>query len=296
LDNGYNTAGNLDDLPAAFFLCKSLAIAFVVKGRIFIVACLALSVGLIAFHLHQLHSVSHSVSAPPAIVPVKKEIVPARPPAETIAAMSHAQPVTAHKITIAATTNAVAGVNAQFESRMALMAWLRDLAATNYAAALEYVSKMPAGEERDDALQAVCFGLARTDPAKAVDLAQQLQVPPSVVENLVQQWAGSDMKDALIWANNQPAGDERDDMIHRIVLQFAAADPSDAIGLVQEQIPPGPNQDEALMTILNQWANKDLAAAAKWVESLPNNALKPRMVAELEGIEQYQQALAHSNN
>lgn len=176
------------------------------------------------------------------------------------------------------------------------MAWLRNLAATNYAAALEYVSKMPAGDERDDALQAVCFGVAETNPAKAVDLAQQLQEPAAVMENLVQQWAGSDMKSALVWANDQPAGDERDEMIHRIVLQFASADPSDAVGLVEEQIPAGPNQDEALMTVLNQWANKDLAAAAKWVESLPDNSLKPRMVAELEGIEQYQRALAQSNN
>lgn len=192
--------------------------------------------------------------------------------------------------------NDVSNSTSQFESHLALMAWLRDLAATNYAAALDYVSKMPDGDERDDALQAVCFGLARTDPAKAVDLAQQLQEPSAVMENLVQQWAGGDMKDALVWANNQPAGDERDEMIHRIVLQFASSDPSDAVGLVQEQIPAGPNQDEAFMTILNQWANKDLAAAAKWVESLPDNSLKPRMVAELEGIEQYQRALAQSGN
>src|SRR5437868_1008495 len=45
-----------------------------------------------------------------------------------------------------------------------LLAHLRDLASTNLDAALAEAMKLPEGDDRNDALQAVCFGLAQTDP------------------------------------------------------------------------------------------------------------------------------------
>jgi hypothetical protein len=190
-------------------------------------------------------------------------------------------------------TNSGNSLSAKLEARRELMARLREWAARDLAGALAYVSKMPEGDERDDALQAVCFGLAQKDPAHAVDLAQALQQPEAVMENLVQQWAASDLPSTLVWVNNRPSSDQRDEMIQRIALVLSQRDPSDAASLVTEQISAGPAQDEAVMTVVNQWGNQNLAAAASWVKSFPEGPLQKRAVEELEGIMNYQQALAH---
>ena len=196
-------------------------------------------------------------------------------------------------IAVAQTQTNSDGSTNKLETHFELMARLRKWAATDWAGALDFVSKMPPGDERDDVLQAVCYGLAQKDPARALDLAQSLQQPSSVMENIVQQWSGSDLPSALTWVNNQPDSDERNEMIQRVVLVLAPSDPADTAGLIFEQMPAGSAQDEAIMTLLNQWANKDLKAAALWVENnLSNSPLRDRALAELEGIEKYQHDLA----
>ncbi|HTX22958.1 MAG TPA: hypothetical protein VMD27_14000 [Candidatus Aquilonibacter sp.] len=178
------------------------------------------------------------------------------------------------------------------ETRCELMVRLREWAAKDPAGALAYVLKMPDGDERNDALQAVCFGLAQKDPADAVELAQSLQQPEAVMENLVQQWAASDLPSALVWVHNQPASDQRDQFIQRVAFVLSQTDPSDAAGLVMEQILPGPAQNEAAMTVLHQWGIQNLEAAALWAQTLPAGPLQERAITELEGIEHYQEELA----
>lgn len=184
--------------------------------------------------------------------------------------------------------------NAAPEDINQLLRELRALAAQNPEAALAAAMKLPAGDERNQALAAVCFGIAQNDPADAVKMAQSLQQPEDVMENLVQQWSASDVASALVWANSQPAGEPRDQFLQRVAFVLSQTDPSDAAGLVMEQIPSGPVQDEAMMTVLHQWANQDLAAAVKWAQNFPfrNTALQERAVAELEGIQKYRQDLA----
>jgi hypothetical protein len=188
----------------------------------------------------------------------------------------------------------VEGYNPSPESREERMARLREWAARDFRAALASVAQLPEGTERNDAVRAVCEGLAQTDPARAVEVAQTLQQPGAVVDNLVQQWAGSDVSGALAWVTEQPAGDQRDDAFQRVTFVLSQKDPTDAAAVVQDQMTPGPAQDEAIMTLINQWANQDLASAAKWVQnySFRSPELQERAMKELEGIEQYKNALA----
>jgi hypothetical protein len=172
---------------------------------------------------------------------------------------------------------------------------LRALAARDPMAALEAALRWPAGDERDQALAAVCFGWAHSNPAEAVKMAQMLQQPQAVMENLVQQWSTSDKVSALVWANAQGAGDQHDQFIQRVAFVLSKTDPANAAGLVAEQIPPGPIQDEAVMTVLHQWANQNLVAAANWAATFPfrSDQLQERALEELEGIALFQKALSH---
>jgi hypothetical protein len=184
---------------------------------------------------------------------------------------------------------------AALEAKDQLLRDLRDWAAKDPEAALASVLKLPPGEERNQALASVCFGLAETDPADAVETAQDLHLenqPGDVMGNLMQRWAATDVASAFDWANDQPPGAQRDSLMSRVALVLSQAAPSDAANMVTEQIPPGPAQDEAVMTVVNQWGNQDLAAAAAWVKNFPEGPLQARAVAELEGIAQYQRELA----
>src|SRR5207247_725073 len=128
-------------------------------------------------------------------------------------------------------------VTDEFEARRLRMAGFREWASTNFDAALASVMQMPEGDERNDAMEAVCFGLAQKDPALAVAKAESLKEPAPVMENLVQQWADRDLASALTWANKQPPGDVHDECFQRIALVLSQTDPRNAASVVMEQIP-----------------------------------------------------------
>jgi hypothetical protein len=190
----------------------------------------------------------------------------------------------------AVTNTAITTESAELEKYAALRAF-REFAAKDPESALAAAIKLPEGNERNQALAAVCFGLAQSNPADAVKMAKSLHLdeqPGAIMENLVQQWAGTDLPSALDWANSQPAGEQRDGLTTRIAYVMSQNDPNDAAQLVINQIPSGPIQDDAVISVLNQWGNQDMIAAAVWVKSFPESQLQQRAISELEGIENHQ--------
>jgi hypothetical protein len=184
---------------------------------------------------------------------------------------------------------------AAVQDKYAALRELSALAAQDPAAALAAALKLPAGDERNEALTAVCSGIAQTDPADAVKLAQELQLdkqPGAVMEDLVQQWAGNDLVSSLAWVENQPTSGQRDELTTRVAYVMSRNEPSDAAELVMSRIPPGPAQDEAIMTVLHQWANQNFVAAANWAKDTIAGPLQGRALNELKGILDYQNALA----
>lgn len=107
----------------------------------------------------------------------------------------------------------------------------------------------------------------------------------STLENLTQQWAARNHAAALAWAMDQKAGVTRDRLIQRIAFVQAQSSPADAAWLVVEQIPSGAIQADAAISVLHQWALKDLAAAGAWVQRFPEGALKHRAEQEIQGLQ-----------
>jgi hypothetical protein len=204
--------------------------------------------------------------------------------------------------TVAGAESAITNVPVEDEKGKAeqekyrLLREVREWAAKNPESALAAAMKLPEGDERNQTLAAVCFGLAQTAPGDAVKMAKSLHLdeqPGAIMENLVQQWAATDLSSAQAWANNQPVGEQRDGITTRIAFVMSQTDPADAANLVINQIASGSAQDEAIMTVLNQWANQDLIAATAWAKGIPTGPLQERAITELEGIVNRQQALAH---
>jgi hypothetical protein len=164
---------------------------------------------------------------------------------------------------------------------------LRKWASRDVDGALASVVNLADEELRGEALEFICYGVAESNPAKAVNLAVSSGLqdrPGAAVQNLVQQWAAADLPSALAWTMKQPDGEQRDECMARVALAYSRRMPADAARLVVDQIPPGPAQTESAIMVLHQWAKQDLPAAAAWVAMFPDGPLRTRAVAELEGI------------
>ena len=169
----------------------------------------------------------------------------------------------------------------------------RNWTAQDPASAEKWAAQLPAEKERASMLSSVCFQIAQADAGQAIEVAEQHgleKAPGAVMENLVQQWAAQDFSSAESWVKQAPAGEQRDNMFARLALVQSQTAPADAAQIVVQQIPPGPVQDEAAMSVLTQWATRDLAGATAWVKSFPSGALRERAEKELANIPPSQQS------
>jgi hypothetical protein len=110
----------------------------------------------------------------------------------------------------------------------------------------------------------------------------------SAVETLTQKWAAKNLSAALEWVEQVPEGGMRDSLLLRIALVQAETAPAEAACLVVGQIPPGPRQTEAVISIVHRWGLQGFDGAVAWVNRFPDGELKTRAQRELDGIVQYQ--------
>ena len=164
-------------------------------------------------------------------------------------------------------------------------------ARTYPAEALKWLENAPEGPRREIMAEIVCPELARTDPARAVALAEQCNSSgtnfmKALRDGLVQQWAEQDTQAASAWTLAKPAGEEQDRLLWRIALVESKTDPEKAAQWVAEQMSPGSVQDEAAISIIYQWASRDANAAMEWVQSFPEGNLRYRAILEVENIQE----------
>jgi hypothetical protein len=162
-----------------------------------------------------------------------------------------------------------------------IRAWAR----MNPRRAQEWLASALQGTKRDVVSEMVCSEIAETNPAAAAILADGYGAGcTNILENLMAQWAGQDMQAAYGWAAARPAGTQRDSLLSRIAFVESKTDPQDAATLVAQQIASGQIQDEAAVSVLHQWAQKDSAAAMRWAQSFSAGTLHDRAVNEVQNV------------
>ena len=133
-----------------------------------------------------------------------------------------------------------------------------------------------------------CLALAERDPLAAMEmaLANQLQkVDSGLLTGLIGQWATHDFDGAHAWIKTQEIGDWRNDMLGRLAYLRAQTDPLAAARLAVADISPGPARDEAMISVLHQWALRDPETARAWADSFRDDTLKTRALAEIQGLQ-----------
>lgn len=176
------------------------------------------------------------------------------------------------------------------ERTVAMRTVFRAWAAVSPADALAWISTMNPEQDRNQAREFVCYRVAEDDPKQAFDLARQTGADTAslLVQDLAQQWAGKDAASARDWALALPAGADRDQILARVCYVLSRGDPAAAGAIVSGEIAAGSVQDEAAMSVLHQWAIRDLGAASEWVARFPEGPLRSRAEEELAGIREDQ--------
>ena len=117
-------------------------------------------------------------------------------------------------------------------------------------------------------------------------LANHLQdVDSGLLTSLISQWALHDFDGAHAWIKTQETGAWRNDMLARLAFLRAQTDPLAAARLAVAEISPGPARDEAMISVLHQWARRDPETAKTWADSFQDDRLKTRALAEIQGIQ-----------
>lgn len=136
-----------------------------------------------------------------------------------------------------------------------------------------------------------CLQLAERDPRAAVTLAINTcayETQPGLLENLVAQWAAHDIQASHEWVLQQQPGEWRDGLMERVAFIGSQSNPVAAARIVTEEMTPGQIQTEAAISVLHQWALRDLNAAAAWASTFPEGPLRQRAMGEIEGLRKAQ--------
>jgi len=132
------------------------------------------------------------------------------------------------------------------------MSWARGDA----DAAVHWAESLADPVMRDAAVTDIALALAETNPARAVALRQRFadtSMPDNTLVNLAHQWAEQDFEAALAWANAQPAGALRDQVLQRLVfVQAAAGEFTAAAELARSLIAAPRIRAEALAAVAQQ--------------------------------------------
>lgn len=160
----------------------------------------------------------------------------------------------------------------------------RRWAARNPEAALAWVNQSGAAVERERLVGDICWQVGQTDPWKAISFAERSGLKGDyapIKGSLAELWATKDPDAAVGWALSQPRGDIRNQFVAQVASVQALTSPEAAAKLVLREIPPGPEQDNAVLAVIDGWGRKDLNAATAWVNQFPSGPLRERAQAAL---------------
>jgi hypothetical protein len=130
--------------------------------------------------------------------------------------------------------------------------------------------------------------LGQARPAEAI-AAYTKKYPASynydVVTSIIKGWADSDPEAAVSWLNVHPVDAEANAVRWTAVTSvLAKTNPARAANVVLQNIPPGPDQDEAITTVFYKWAKLDGEGAMRWLAQFPEGSLRQRMIDEMAGF------------
>lgn len=146
----------------------------------------------------------------------------------------------------------------------------------NAADAAAWARQLPP-DEMEPSVMAIGYELARTSPKDALWLAAALPPNPSrngLIDHAVGQWAALEPEAPSSWAEQIPASPLRDQVFASLATSMSETDPTGAADMALEKLPPGTLQNDAIVRVVQRWAQQTPADAAEWVRQFPEGVLQ----------------------
>jgi len=170
---------------------------------------------------------------------------------------------------------------------------------SDLAAAMGWVKGLPpGGDSKSAAALSIGYEATRTDPLEALDLASGLSPTrerDDLLVHAISQWSAADSGSAAAWAMNVEDPSLRARLIGAVAIAGAEQDGRNAATLAVSDLVAGPEQDRAIVSIVERWAQRSPQAAASWVAQFPEVPSREAAVQSLLSIWVGQDAEAAGN-
>lgn len=134
---------------------------------------------------------------------------------------------------------------------------------------LDWMRQLPPGDARRNAYRSAFSQWSSQNPQEALAALQTLS--PEDRKNAIQAvgsgWSQRDPEAVIRWSAGIDDPAQRGDVIRNAIGQWARYSPEEASRYVQTL--PKELQESSVRTLVDQWASKDVAAAADWLQAQP---------------------------
>lgn len=151
---------------------------------------------------------------------------------------------------------------------VAAMRW----AVSDLKEAAAWARSLGEGASRSEIIAAVGAEAVRSDPLEAFLLGLELPAGATQAELLrraAAEWAVKDRDGVLACVQQIQDRDLRQCMMEDVVVASAERDPVGAADLALKRMAPGAGQDRAVVSIIQRWVQMDPGQAAAWVREFP---------------------------
>jgi hypothetical protein len=145
------------------------------------------------------------------------------------------------------------------------------------AAASEWARQLADQEDCETGLASVAYEAARNDPVAALTLALELSAGAArddLVTHAVAQWAASEAAAAADWAGKISDSALREQTMSIVATVWSESDPVAAAEYAVAMLPSGRVLDDAVIGIAQRWVQVEPEAAAAWVDEFPDGTLR----------------------
>jgi hypothetical protein len=154
---------------------------------------------------------------------------------------------------------------------------------TDLTQAIKWMQQLPE-EQRQSVCLALAYEAARTDPQTALTLAADLPASRAnidLITHAAAQWAVSDPAAAAQWAGQVTEVSLRNEVLSSIATEWGETDPVAAANLALKSISAGKAQDDAVIGIVQRWAQLDPQSAARWILTFPEGDFQSAAIENL---------------
>lgn len=143
--------------------------------------------------------------------------------------------------------------------------------------ALAWVRQLSQGDEQNQGILGIAYELVATRPIDALKIAPELHPGESrneLVSLASGEWASRDPAAAVEWARGISEGPMRETALAAIATAWAESEPALAARLAVESLTPGKTQNDAAVSIVQQWTVRNPAEAGSWIANFPEGELR----------------------